>query len=247
MTSKHKISGYGGEAARPLIPLWRLSLAKFKRWYIHAFQLSLGRMIRAPIATFFSFFFSILSFPLFTHAAQVTLAWDASTDPSIAGYKVYYGASSRSYQVVIDVGNITTYTISNLQSGSPYYFATTDYNTSGLESGYSNEVSYNAGRAKIGVFRNGPWFLDLNGNGVWDGSGIDACYASFGWAGDIPVAGDWNGTGTAKIGVFRNGQWFLDLNGNGVFDGCGIDACYAFFGTAGDIPVAGEWDGTGVD
>ena len=25
----------------------------------------------------------------------------------------------------------------------------------------------------IGVFRNGQWFLDLNGNGVWDGCGTD--------------------------------------------------------------------------
>jgi hypothetical protein len=94
---------------------------------------------------------------------------------------------------------------------------------------------------KIGVFRNGQWFLDLNGNGTWDGCVTDGCYASFGRAGDLPVAGDWTGTGTMKIGVFRNGQWFLDLNGNGVWDGCGTDACYASFGGATDKPVAGAW------
>jgi hypothetical protein len=77
------------------------------------------------------------------HPAQVTLAWDASTDPSISGYKVYYGTSSGSYQTIIDVGNITTCTISNLPDGTTYYFAATDYNTSGTESGYSNEVVYN--------------------------------------------------------------------------------------------------------
>ncbi len=58
---------------------------------------------------------------------------------------------------------------------------------------------------------------------------------------DIPVAGDWTGTGTAKIGVFRNGQWFLDLNGNGAWDGCGTDVCYASFGMAADKPVIGNW------
>ena len=98
---------------------------------------------------------------------------------------------------------------------------------------------------RIGVFRNGQWFLDLNGNGAWDGCGIDGCYASFGMAGDIPIAGDWTGTGKTRIGVFRNGQWFLDLNGNGAWDGCGIDGCYASFGMAGDIPVTGDWTGTG--
>jgi parallel beta-helix repeat protein len=99
---------------------------------------------------------------------------------------------------------------------------------------------------KIGVFRNGQWFLDLNGNGAWDGCTVDACFASFGQAGDIPVAGDWTGTNTAKVGVFRSGQWFLDLNGNGAWDGCSVDGCIASFGQAGDIPVAGDWTGTGT-
>jgi large repetitive protein len=95
------------------------------------------------------------------------------------------------------------------------------------------------GTTKVGVFRpsNGQWFLDLNGNGAWDGCGPDACYASFGTAGDIPITGDWNGSGITRIGVFRNGQWFLDLNGNGALDGCGTDACYTY-GAPGDVPVA---------
>jgi hypothetical protein len=36
---------------------------------------------------------------------------------------------------------VPSYTISNLGIGSTYYFAVTEYNTSGLESGFSNEVS----------------------------------------------------------------------------------------------------------
>jgi hypothetical protein len=46
-------------------------------------------------------------------------------------------------------------------------------------------------KAKIGVYRNGQWFLDLNGNGVWDGCIVDARSGSFGIAGDLPVAGSW--------------------------------------------------------
>ena len=99
------------------------------------------------------------------------------------------------------------------------------------------------GKAKVGVFRNGTWYLDYNGNGRWDGcqqdGGQDQClYNSFGQAGDLPAAGDWNGDGKAKVGVFRNGTWYLDYNGNGRCDGCSIDRCYVGFGMAGDSPVA---------
>jgi hypothetical protein len=99
------------------------------------------------------------------------------------------------------------------------------------------------GTTKVGVFRpsSGQWFLDLNGNGQWDGCGVERC-GNFGLpgAGDIPVVGDWTGTRTTKIGIFRNGQWFLDLNGNGQWDGCGVERC-GNFGLPGDMPVVGKW------
>ena len=49
------------------------------------------------------------------------------------------------------------------------------------------------GTAKIGVFRaaTGEWFLDMNGNGQWDGPTIDKYVSGFGQAGDLPVAGKW--------------------------------------------------------
>ena len=108
---------------------------------------------------------------------------------------------------------------------------------------FSSQISQQISR--IGVFRpsNRTWYLDLNGNGQWDGCGADACIG-FGMAGDVPVAGDWTGTGQVKIGVYREGTWYLDLNGNGQWDGCGADACIGF-GMAGDVPVAGDWTGTG--
>ena len=71
----------------------------------------------------------------------ISLAWDANTSSDIAGYKVYYGTSSGNYPAVINVGNTTTYTVSNLHGGLTYYLAVTDYDTSGNESGYSNEIS----------------------------------------------------------------------------------------------------------
>jgi len=72
---------------------------------------------------------------------QVTVAWDASPDPNVVGYKVYVGTTSGVYSVsVVDVGNVTTYTVTGLQPGT-VYVATTAYDQSGLESGFSNEVS----------------------------------------------------------------------------------------------------------
>jgi hypothetical protein len=76
------------------------------------------------------------------YSAQVALQWNANTDPTVTGYKVYYGTSSGNYPTHVDVGETTTYTVSNLQDGVTYYFATTDYNASGTESGFSNEVVF---------------------------------------------------------------------------------------------------------
>lgn len=78
------------------------------------------------------------------NCAQVTLAWDKNTEPTIAGYKIYYGTGSRSYTWFIDVGNVTSYTISGLADGSTYYFAATAYDKSKKESKYSAEVIFNS-------------------------------------------------------------------------------------------------------
>ena len=77
-----------------------------------------------------------------SNSGQVTLAWNASTGPDLSGYKVHIGTSSGMYTVsVVDVGNLTTCTLTDLQSGTVYYFAVTAYDSSGDESGFSNEVS----------------------------------------------------------------------------------------------------------
>ena len=74
--------------------------------------------------------------------------------------------------------------------------------------------------SKIGVYRDGTWYLDYNGNGAWD-AGTDKVY-TFGAIGWSPVLGDWNGDRTTDIGVYQNGFWYRDYNGNGAWD-TGID------------------------
>jgi len=82
-----------------------------------------------------------------TTLGTATLVWSAPTTNTdgtpltdLAGYKVHYGTTHGSYSNTITVGNVTSYSINNLASGT-YYFSLTSYDTSGVESGYSNEVS----------------------------------------------------------------------------------------------------------
>jgi len=67
----------------------------------------------------------------------------------------------------------------------------------------------------------------------------------YGSAGDVPIAGDWNGDGVTNIGLFRAGTWFLDADGNGEWS-LG-DVYVENLGARGDVPVVGDFNGDGVD
>jgi hypothetical protein len=185
------------------------------------------------------------------------------------------------------------------------------------------------GITEVAVFLNGVWFIDLNGNGVWDDGDLwvqlgtdgdmpvtgdwdgdgktdlgifgpawtgdaraiaaepglpdsanqlagrpknlppDPQEATVGWrtmrrtvrgelradlidhvfqygsAGDVPIAGDWNGDGVTNIGLFRGGTWFLDADGNGQWSVA--DIYVENVGRPGDVPVVGDFNGDGVD
>ena len=110
-----------------------------------------------------------------------------------------------------------------------------------------DQFSYPITKDSIGIYLNGNWYLDCNGNGNWDGTPTDALYSFGGQPGTIPVAGDWNGDGKDEIGIYLNGYWYLDLNGNGKWDGTPTDGLYWFGGQPGTIPVVGDWNGAGKD
>jgi hypothetical protein len=82
--------------------------------------------------------------PRLTSAQTVTLAWDPNPAPDIAGYRLYRGTTSGVYTNETEVGNATTASVSNLVAQTTYFFAVTAYNTSGLESAPSNQISYTA-------------------------------------------------------------------------------------------------------
>ena len=102
------------------------------------------------------------------------------------------------------------------------------------------------GRTKVGVFYNGNFVLDYDGNGTYTAADKFYPYISY-TAADRPVVGDWSGNGFSKIGIYRNGFWVLDYNGNGVYDGTGVggDKFYGFGGNTGEIPIVGDWNGDG--
>jgi hypothetical protein len=79
-----------------------------------------------------------------------TLSWTAPTQnedgsplTDLAGYRVYWGTSSRNYSNSVTLNNpgLTTYVVENLLAGRTYFFATTAGNGDGVYSDYSAEAS----------------------------------------------------------------------------------------------------------
>lgn len=103
---------------------------------------------------------------------------------------------------------------------------------------FNSYSRFNRISGTIGIYQDGTWYLDYNGNGVWD-TGIDKL-DYFGTVGYTPVVGNWNGAATGdKNGIYQDGTWYLDYNGNRVWD-TGIDKL-DYFGTVDWRPVVGKW------
>jgi hypothetical protein len=84
---------------------------------------------------------------------SITLIWNANTEADLAGYKLYYGIESLNYSTFVDVGNVTEYTIDNLEERVRYYFALTAYDLSFNESGFSVQYSFRHPGGTISM----PW------------------------------------------------------------------------------------------
>jgi hypothetical protein len=73
---------------------------------------------------------------------SMTFAWNPSSDSGVAGYHLYEGGACRTYTNMISLGKMTNATVAGLASGCTYFFAVTTYDTNGLESDFSTELSY---------------------------------------------------------------------------------------------------------
>src|SRR5450432_82004 len=94
------------------------------------------------IRQIFYFVVLVAEFGGSTFAANVTLAWNPNTNPTVAGYDIYYWVAKSTHTNKISAGNATSVTIANLQIGTTYDFAATTINTFGLESPRSAAISY---------------------------------------------------------------------------------------------------------
>ena len=99
--------------------------------YSFARKLILGFIILSAVIVLFSF----------DSFAQIRLAWDPGAEPDLAGYKVYYGTASRTYGASIDVGKVTSYTLTGITPEQTYFIAVTAYDIFNNESAFSNEVT----------------------------------------------------------------------------------------------------------
>ena len=74
------------------------------------------------------------------YAENVHLAWASNPESDLAGYKLHVGTKRGQYAAAIDAGNVTNYTLTGLTRGT-YYITLSAYNSHGLESSYSNEIT----------------------------------------------------------------------------------------------------------
>jgi len=107
------------------------------------------------------------------YAMDVTLEWDANIEPDLAGYKVYYdtdsghpydGSGATEGDSPIDVGNVTEFTLHSLSDTQLYFLVVTAYDTEGLESYYSNEVTTGS-EPSAGVGDGGGCFIATAAHG----------------------------------------------------------------------------------
>ena len=97
------------------------------------------------------------------------------------------------------------------------------------------------GIGSIGIFKNGQWRFDTDGDGRFShGDEI----AQFGEEGDQPIVGDFNGDGIDEIGIYRAGRWIIDTNGNHQID---PEDQQLDLGDATQTPVVGDFNGDGTD
>jgi hypothetical protein len=155
----------------------------------------LARLKKTMVARILTFVMILSSVFRVAAAHTVNLAWNASADSTVTGYKVYYGTNpgSLAASTSIDVGANLSGSVTNLGSGT-YYFAATSYNSNRVESDLSNIASTNlldapviisqttnvtcgyGGTTNLSVNVNGSaplrfqWFS--NGNALSDGGNI---------------------------------------------------------------------------
>jgi chitinase len=92
------------------------------------------------------------------HGFSLSFAWDANTDPDLAGYRVFSRQAGQNYDYSHPAwqGTAAACTVSGLSDNTTYYFVSRAYDTYGNESKDSVELCYD------------PQIADRDGDGIVD-------------------------------------------------------------------------------
>src|SRR5262249_42634597 len=74
-------------------------------------------------------------------AGSLQVSWSSVSDSRVAGYKIKYGTTSRTYTTSVNAGLSTAQTLQNLTQGTTYYFVVVAYDSTGVEGTASSEVA----------------------------------------------------------------------------------------------------------
>lgn len=108
-------------------------------------------------------------------AASLKISWNSNKESDLAGYRIYYGTASGNYSYVLKVSKITTVQVDGFLDGYTYFIALTAYDTSGNESGFSQEISIDIPEAQFGILdRIMSWIT-----GLFEGGGSNPQLAQY--------------------------------------------------------------------
>lgn len=98
------------------------------------------------------------------------------------------------------------------------------------------------GISTIGIFRDGDWILDVDGDGRLNPE-TDS-QLELGQAGDLPLVGDFDGDGVDELAYVRGDRVYVDSNSNGHIDA--TDQVFQLESSEGNV-IVGDFDGDGRD
>lgn len=165
-------------AEKPAVIIERASLEQR-----HGFDPGIGkrcgvaRPVSRSVLMIVQVMFGFLVFPLpistSLHAASLSLEWDPSPSPEVAGYCLNVSFPNGSSPVSYDVGNVTQGRLDDLIPGNTYHIYATAYDTNRAQSGPSNLLIYSVPQDGAGTFiqsdtvTHGTWKGVYGNEGYW--------------------------------------------------------------------------------